>query len=240
MNRTAGANTLDQAPYRFEGSHPAGGDNPTPLSPPPVQSGLRPTALPQGFLGIQQPDPNNLYDRLRYSEGILMTTSSPSISSTHLATDLTAQLLQQVLALQHDPRPPPPPPPPPPQPSTSERVEKPEKRVKKGAKSPIQGHHPKPRPTSELTPIPKPHCKDHTSLDLAMGLGNRYKNYIQIRVRRFHSTVPLSLTSVSMICLGSCSENLPHQRDRLVKILDKGSITRQGYALRDGACVSFA
>ena len=60
------------------------------------------------------------------------------------------------------------------------------RKVPNPAKPSTHGHHPKPQP-AELSTIPKPY-DEHMSLDLAMGLKNRWDSYIQIRVRSFYSS----------------------------------------------------
>jgi hypothetical protein len=104
-------------------------------------------------------------------------------TSAHMVPGLAAQLLQEILSYKRDPQPALLQPPLQPPPSTSGPLEKPEKRfgkVPNPAKPSTHGHHPKPQP-AELSTVPKPY-DEHTSLDLAMGLKNRWDSYIQIRV----------------------------------------------------------
>lgn len=67
------ADGLDEAPYRFETPGPTQ-TQPPPSLPRPTQQAPRPliqTAVSQLLPDLQPPDPNNVYERLNYSEGTL-------------------------------------------------------------------------------------------------------------------------------------------------------------------------
>ena len=69
---------LDQAPYRFERNEPQPGNappqksQPSPSTSQSVQPALQqflPQLISQVFPNLQTPDPNNIYDQLKYFEG---------------------------------------------------------------------------------------------------------------------------------------------------------------------------
>lgn len=112
------------------------------------------------------------------------------ISPTHHTVELTTRLLQEYATRQRDPQPsrvssPRPPTPRPPKKHTNDV----RKTANPASALSAQGRrNPRPQPAKltaipQLKTIPKPHCKDRTPLDLAMGLRNRFDTYIRIRVQ---------------------------------------------------------
>jgi hypothetical protein len=77
VTRISGAGPLNSAQRQSEGGEQPGGGppltssptQPTPSPPHPTQPGVPLAALSQVIPGLQAPDPNNIYDQLRFYEG---------------------------------------------------------------------------------------------------------------------------------------------------------------------------
>lgn len=108
---------LDQAPYRFKEGEPPGQSplvkptdpQPTMVSSPPVrlapQPVFPPTALAQVLPDLQPPDPNSIYDRLRYFEGMSTNCSlSPLIPPQELPRISCKLSLRPRAILHHHPK----------------------------------------------------------------------------------------------------------------------------------------
>jgi len=199
------AGSLDQASYRFEGSESPGSSpppvppqsEPTLVSSHPVQlpalQSLSPTALSQMFPDLQLPDPNNMYDQLRFYEG----APSKHLFSTfpiHQPAGTTQHLVQSLTTRANPEQPPPHRPSPEPTPRPiSKCTNKAKKITNLGNPTFTRGHRQHGRPSLQLSTISEPKRGDKTPLELAMGMNGRHNTYVQIRVHSIFSSFSIKL-----------------------------------------------